>query len=101
MHLAMALWKYVEHKEVKTLLGCVSSDAENLWNTVVKMFCFFFFFPCMLSAVDILGIFVTTIQRKKSWIGGLGWGDNPCFVCLFLLVTLGMFNIAYLFLAFR
>lgn len=76
----MALWKYLEHKEVKTLLGCVCSDAENLWNTVVKMFCFFFFFsPCMLSAVDILGIFCNNNSAEEIVDWRLGMGRQPMF----------------------
>lgn len=52
-------------------MHCISSDAKNLWNTVVKMFCFVF--SSMLRVMDVLGTFATVQQREEcgleAWNG--------------------------------
>lgn len=67
----VSLWKRLQHEGVKMLLHCVSSDAKNLWNTVVKMFCFVF--SSTLRVVDVLGTFITVQHRGEcgleAWNG--------------------------------
>lgn len=71
--LIRTLWVYGSVCSTKEWKCCstVSSDAKNLWNTVVKMFCFVF--SSTLRVVDVLGTFITVRHRGEcgleAWNG--------------------------------